>query len=306
MNYQQSNWLIDIVMPQVSGNAYKVIVLVARKTWGWQQQTEKISVTDFQEAMGVARATAASAIDEALASGFIRRVKASNSFSYSMSNVPDFSTVQKQERAKKQNDNSSDSSTTNVPEISTPPSYIKNKIKEQKEDRAHGPEVTAVPPGGNIDDYDEELIQMETVLGQVVAESLFFEEHRQRIREGGKALLAQGHTPEEVALCFGEGDTWWYTVSHGRKGEKPWVSNVVGSIATALNWRARGAPALSNETDRDQLFQKVVKPYAIGRIRWQDLKPEEQQLIKRIGRPEDLRRMGDTALRVSFYQAVPA
>lgn len=36
MNYAQSNYLIDTVMPQVKPTTFKVIMLIARQTWGWR------------------------------------------------------------------------------------------------------------------------------------------------------------------------------------------------------------------------------------------------------------------------------
>lgn len=114
------------------------------------------------------------------------------------------------------------------------PSY--NHQREPSERSA--PVIHATLPGADIDDYDDELYAMETILQQVVKENFSYPAHAQRIREGAKALLVAGHTPEEVAAHFGEGETYWYTASHGRKGDKPWVSNVVGEIASAVRWKS--------------------------------------------------------------------
>jgi hypothetical protein len=100
------------------------------------------------------------------------------------------------------------------------------------------PVIHATLPGADIDDYDDELYEMETILRQVVKENYSYPAHAKRIREGAKALLVARHTPDEVAAHFGEGNTYWYVTSHGRKGDKPWVSNVVGEIASAVRWKA--------------------------------------------------------------------
>jgi len=34
------NWLFDEVMPNTKGNAYKVVSVVARKTWGWKKDSD--------------------------------------------------------------------------------------------------------------------------------------------------------------------------------------------------------------------------------------------------------------------------
>lgn len=85
MNYQQTDYLFDVVMPQVDANAFKIICTVARKTWGWNKNSDTISVSQFMEATGLnSRSTATSAIVRAVESGFINRQKAGQSWSYRM------------------------------------------------------------------------------------------------------------------------------------------------------------------------------------------------------------------------------
>lgn len=59
------NALFDVVMPNVSGNAWKLICLIVRQTKGWDRDDVGMSYRDLLAGLGVAsRATVASAIKE--------------------------------------------------------------------------------------------------------------------------------------------------------------------------------------------------------------------------------------------------
>jgi hypothetical protein len=59
------NALFDSVMPQISGNAWKLLCLVLRQTVGWKRQKVGLSYTDLIKGMGVkSRATVAAALKE--------------------------------------------------------------------------------------------------------------------------------------------------------------------------------------------------------------------------------------------------
>jgi hypothetical protein len=84
MNFQQVNWLMDTVMPQVDGATFKVIGIVARKTWGWNKASDMISIGQFMTLTGTKnRTNMTRAIQSALDSGFISRQESGNGFSYS-------------------------------------------------------------------------------------------------------------------------------------------------------------------------------------------------------------------------------
>lgn len=82
MNYQQSNWLMDTVMPQVDNGAFKIIAAVARQSLGYQYSGVTLSVTDFQELTGMSRPTVINNIQKAVNKGFIRQEEEGQGFSY--------------------------------------------------------------------------------------------------------------------------------------------------------------------------------------------------------------------------------
>lgn len=116
--------------------------------------------------------------------------------------------------------------------------------KEEWEEDAHplanGHTLDHSPtlPGANTDDFDEELAEMKAALAVVAREDAVF--HEVKISAAAKALLRQGATPEFVDQHFGSDQAnFWNTASYGRKGEKPYVSNIVGEYSQAVEWAAR-------------------------------------------------------------------
>lgn len=78
-----SNFLFDIVMPSVSPGAFKVVCAVVRSTVGWNKESDKISLSQFQQMTGIAnRTNLGRAITEAIETGYITRTPDANSFIY--------------------------------------------------------------------------------------------------------------------------------------------------------------------------------------------------------------------------------
>lgn len=90
MKYAQSNYLIDVVMPQVKPTTFKVIMLIARQTWGWRDRDNvELSHKDFRDMTGIgSENTVKAAIVEA--APFIVQVeKEGQGFVYSMKPIPE-------------------------------------------------------------------------------------------------------------------------------------------------------------------------------------------------------------------------
>lgn len=65
------NWLIDR-MPELTAPAVKVLVLVARKTIGWNRESDVISLSQFAQGTGLTRPTIVKAIGELETAQLIR------------------------------------------------------------------------------------------------------------------------------------------------------------------------------------------------------------------------------------------
>lgn len=145
--------------------------------------------------------------------------------------------------------------------------------KEEREERARAkskpPIVTPTLPGANPDDFDDELSDMETCLGQVCRETLTYPPHHEKIRSGAKALLADGHTVTDVRKFFAPGETYWYVQSYGKNGQKPYVANVLNEIATA-----REAGKVQQESNNaEQAWANVLSQVSsVGHGRFRDWK----------------------------------
>ena len=78
------NWLFDEVLldPDITGGTFILLMIVARKTNGWNKENDVISVSQFEAATGMTRPTIISCLKEALAKGYLKRKKAGMSFMY--------------------------------------------------------------------------------------------------------------------------------------------------------------------------------------------------------------------------------
>ena len=77
------NWLFDVVMPAAKPNTFKVVAAVVRCTDGWNKKQDKISLSRFQQLTGIRNKTnLIRAIQDAIASGYIERVKVGLTFAY--------------------------------------------------------------------------------------------------------------------------------------------------------------------------------------------------------------------------------
>jgi hypothetical protein len=76
-----NNSIFDLIMPTLSGNGLKVLLVALRQTWGWKdaqsptgrKQSDAISYSQFMAKGGMARATVARAIQECLDAGYLVR-----------------------------------------------------------------------------------------------------------------------------------------------------------------------------------------------------------------------------------------
>lgn len=71
-----SNWLFDEVMPNTEPHAFKVVCAVYRKTGCFGKFSDVISIAQFMEMLGTkSKGTAIKAVNDAVASGYIKREK---------------------------------------------------------------------------------------------------------------------------------------------------------------------------------------------------------------------------------------
>lgn len=59
-----SNDVLDYVMPHLSGNAWKVLSFIIRKTDGWKKEADKIAYSQISSGCGITNTTIKRALDE--------------------------------------------------------------------------------------------------------------------------------------------------------------------------------------------------------------------------------------------------
>lgn len=89
MEYLQSNWLIDVAMPKLKPNTFKLVSVIARHTWGWHKDCADFSLSKLMELTGIKnKNTMLGAINEAIDFGYIGRKKWANTHRYCMTVDP--------------------------------------------------------------------------------------------------------------------------------------------------------------------------------------------------------------------------
>lgn len=84
-NYTQiPNTLLDSLDKFSSQSELKVVLLIARKTFGWHKGRDVISLSQIEEATGLARQSVLDGIELGIEHGWIERRAAGNSWSYAM------------------------------------------------------------------------------------------------------------------------------------------------------------------------------------------------------------------------------
>jgi hypothetical protein len=69
-----NNFVIDHIMPDVSPNAFKVLMFAIRKTVGWHKEADRISYSQFREGCGIkSDHTISRALSELLDLGYLTR-----------------------------------------------------------------------------------------------------------------------------------------------------------------------------------------------------------------------------------------
>jgi hypothetical protein len=84
-NYTQvPNYILDNLDKFSSEAEMKVVLVVARKTFGWQKKRDTISLSQLVTATGMTRSSVVSGVDAAITNGWIERIEDGHSFSYAV------------------------------------------------------------------------------------------------------------------------------------------------------------------------------------------------------------------------------
>ena len=76
-SFQVPNALVDELMDKMTGNAFKCLVFVIRKTRGWHKESDRISLSQFQS-RGMAKNTVIRALDELITLGLLERIESTH------------------------------------------------------------------------------------------------------------------------------------------------------------------------------------------------------------------------------------
>lgn len=270
MNYKQSNYLMDIIMPNVRPTTFKVICAIARQTWGWANGAEWVTLSqkDIADLTGISSPnTIKAAIDEALAY-IIQEPAGSQGYKYSMKPIPE--TASKNDRVEPETVSNSDTSNFDTPSKNdrepyqnlTPtlsnfdtPSYKRNKKeKERKEKEPPNP-----PPGNAFPFKAAPTSLHESPADARVAAVLevcdllaTIPNHLTRAENAAAQIrdVSAGYIRDRYGRNATPNGSWhWYRDDfRGRRGESPKPENVVETISLRPPIKTKNADATASST----------------------------------------------------------
>lgn len=71
-SFQVSNFIVDDMLYKLSGNALKCYLLIVRKTLGWQKKFDAISISQFEQSLGIQDKTVRKSLKELSSLDLIR------------------------------------------------------------------------------------------------------------------------------------------------------------------------------------------------------------------------------------------
>lgn len=97
MDYAHINYLMDVINPNVKGNAFKVISAVARKTWGWQGKEDawvELSYGDLSKLTGITNVNTLKAAIVGASEYMEQRGNETQGYSYHMKTISEIDMVE--------------------------------------------------------------------------------------------------------------------------------------------------------------------------------------------------------------------
>jgi phage replication O-like protein O len=77
-SFQTPNFFVDECMPYLTGNEIMCVIFLARKTFGWQKRSDRISKSQIIQATGLNAETIDSCMEALVRSGIVLRVQENN------------------------------------------------------------------------------------------------------------------------------------------------------------------------------------------------------------------------------------
>ena len=82
-NYTQiPNRLLEEHMAKMGHAEFKVVMAVARRTFGWHKRSDRISLSQLEDLTGLSRPSVISGVQEAMERGVLERTESGNSYEY--------------------------------------------------------------------------------------------------------------------------------------------------------------------------------------------------------------------------------
>lgn len=248
MNYKQSNWLTDEVMPNTTGNEFKIVAAVARQSLGWQCGGVVLSLSDLQHLTGMSRPSVISNTEKAVKSGHIAQEPHGQGFVYRcvaskeilLVKHPDqlriFTTDSKETLPEGLNSFTSSGKET-LP-LTSGPKEEKEVFKEREKEGRPAPIIdydmndALASNGMSIHDREQVAFFVELFKSKCIPVS-----YKNQLESAIKAIKHKVTPQEAVGISNG----YWSRSGYG-KGPRPYPSQVADHVETYREWVSNGKP----------------------------------------------------------------
>lgn len=282
MNFKQSNYLMDVIMPSVKPTSFKIVAAIARQTWGWGELEKEISLTDFSNLTGIKSITT---IREAIADSleYINQTPLPNKqgFLYSMKPMQEGETLPENDIVQGQETSSTISNSDTVlcqnltgtisnsdtvlyqkmvgtisendTVYSSPKELIKELVKEPRERKGK----EAPPP---LEPSKQALADMVNALAEVAV----MDGHANwTILSKTARDLIGCYTPDQIKLYYGRNQyqdgrwNWYLHDWRGKRNEPPAPKDIAETIKKAVTGMLSATPTANGTNGRKQTGTEI-------------------------------------------------
>ncbi len=228
-NYTQvPNLLFDDLLSTIGEAELKVVLWIARKTFGWHKDSDQISLSQLMTATGMSRQGVLNGIENGISHGLIGRIPHGQSFLY-------FLVV-----------NEVDQSTTLTSASLQSRPEVVNEVDTQKKtkDNLNKKEFSGRP----LTAWQQQVKEMSEAIATVTGDDLNIEQIKRRVAQISAQLLKAGYLPADLPAFHG----YWKTRDwRGKQGQAPTRQQVLEELPKAK--RAQQKALTIKQPDQAQI-----------------------------------------------------
>ena len=250
---QIPNVLLDEQMCEMGEAELRVVFAVARKTFGWHKERDRISLSQLMKLTGLSKQGVLNGTEDAIQRGVLSKIPEGNSFSYALL----VNEVDTSERLVNNVDMTGQQSgqANSQPSRHTKETTVKQTIQKKK------PLPDGVQLGKNFNPKpkpltnkmpQDELQDMVSLLDTLTGIDRMADANYGRLAKAAKNLWQMKATDQELEKYFGANGQWFKEDFRGQKGDLPTPENIISKLGAYRRGKPKSDDAKSRLEGRLQ------------------------------------------------------